>query len=57
VPQPFVMWLYPVPALVALGLWIYVFVSAAASGILFAAGFVGTGVAAYFLFNSRDAAG
>jgi len=40
VPQPFVMWLYPVPALIALGLWVYVFVSAPVSGMLFAAGVV-----------------
>jgi len=50
VPQPFVMWLYPVPALIALGLWVYVFVSAPVSGMLFAAGVVAAGVAAYFLF-------
>jgi amino acid transporter len=51
VPQPFVMWLYPIPALVALALWVYVFVSAPASGILFALGFVFAGVVAYFLFQ------
>jgi len=56
VPQPFVMWLYPVPALVALGLWIYVFVSAPVSGMLFALGFVGVGTAAYALF-ARHAVG
>src|SRR5581483_6888073 len=28
IPQPFVMWLYPVPAIVALVLWTYVFASA-----------------------------
>jgi amino acid transporter len=50
VPQPFVMWLYPVPALIALGLWVYVFVSAPVSGMLFAAGVVAAGVAAYLLF-------
>jgi amino acid transporter len=49
VPQPFMMWLYPIPAIVALGLWIYVFVSAPASGMLFAVGFVAVGVAAYFV--------
>ena len=51
VPQPFVMWLYPIPALVALGLWIYVFVSAPASGMLFAGGIVAAGVAAHFIFE------
>jgi amino acid transporter len=51
VPQPFVMWLYPAPAIVALALWAYVFVSAPASGILFALGFVGIGAAAYLVFT------
>ena len=50
VPQPFVMWLYPIPALVALALWIYVFVSAPLSGVIFALGFVAAGVAAYLVF-------
>jgi amino acid transporter len=48
--QPFVMWLYPAPALVALALWIYVFVSAPLAGMLFALGFAASGVAAYFSF-------
>jgi amino acid transporter len=51
VPQPFVMWMYPIPALVALGLWVYVFVSAPISGILFAAGFVAVGAASYFVVD------
>jgi amino acid transporter len=51
IPQPFVMWLYPVPALVALALWIYVFVSAPLSGMLFAGGFVAAGVAAYVVMT------
>jgi amino acid transporter len=50
VPQPFRMWLYPVPALVALALWAYVFLSAPLTGILFAAGFLAIGVVAYFAF-------
>ena len=54
VPQPFVMWLYPLPALVALALWIYVFASAPVSGMLFAGGVMATGVAAYFLFARRE---
>jgi amino acid transporter len=55
VPQPFIMWLYPLPAIVALALWMYVFVSAPASGQLFAAAFVATGVLAYFAFTRRHA--
>jgi len=53
VPQPFVMWLYPAPALVALALWLYVFVSAPASGILFAVAFVALGLVAYVIFQRR----
>jgi amino acid transporter len=55
VPHPFVMWLYPIPALVALALWIYVFVSAPVSGMLFAAGVVSAGIAGYFLFTGAAA--
>ena len=51
IAQPFVMWLYPVPALVALALWAYVFASAPAAGQLFALGFVAAGVGAYFVFE------
>ena len=51
IQQPFVMWLYPVPVAVALLMWIYVFVSAPASGQLFAAGFVALGVVSYFAFT------
>ena len=47
------MWLYPLPALVALAMWIYVFVSAPASGLLFAAGFVAVGIITYLLFARR----
>ena len=53
VAQPFRMWLYPLPAVVALGLWLYVFVSAPLTGMLFAAGFVATGVVAYFAFERK----
>lgn len=51
IPQPFVMWLYPLPAFVAAALWVYVFVSAPASGQLFAIGFVGAGAIAYALLR------
>jgi len=51
IAQPFRMWLYPLPALVALALWIYVFVSAPRGGMLFALGFVTVAVVAYWLFE------
>ena len=54
-PQPFRMWLYPIPAIVALVLWLYVFVSAPASGIIFALGFVAAGIVAYFIFSAASA--
>lgn len=34
--QPFTMWLYPLPAVIALLMWVYVFVSAPREGIMFA---------------------
>jgi len=55
IPQPFVMWLYPAPAIVALLLWIYVFVSAPASGQLFAIGVTAAGVVLYLLQKGRRA--
>jgi amino acid transporter len=53
IPQPFTMWLYPVPALVALGLWLYVFVSSPARGQAIAAAFLGAAVVAFFLFDRQ----
>ena len=50
VPKPFRMWLYPVPALVSLALWIYVFVSGPAAGIIFSFAFLAGAVGAYVLF-------
>jgi len=51
IPQPFVMWLYPLPAIMALLLWIYVFASAPGGGMLFAVGVTAVGVGAYFAFE------
>jgi amino acid transporter len=50
VAKPFRMWLYPVPALVSLALWLYVFGTADRGGQLFAGAFLATAVAAYGLF-------
>jgi amino acid transporter len=54
IAKPFRMWLYPLPALVSLALWIYVFVSAPAAGMLFSAGFLAAAVAAYWLFEKKN---
>jgi amino acid transporter len=51
IPQPFTMWLYPVPALVAMAMWLYVFLSAPREGQLFAAGFLAAAILAFFAFN------
>ena len=49
--KPFRMWLYPLPALVSLAMWIYIFVTAPLAGILFAIGFLAVAIAAYALFR------
>jgi amino acid transporter len=50
IPQPFTMWLYPVPALVSLALWLYIFFTGPVEGMIFSVAFMATGVAAYYLF-------
>ncbi|HTL46275.1 MAG TPA: amino acid permease [Vicinamibacterales bacterium] len=59
IPQPFTMWLYPVPAIVSGALWVYVFVSGPVGGMIFSAGFLAAGVAAYYGFHlsKQDDAG
>ena len=54
VAKPFRMWLYPLPALVSLAMWIYIFLSAPAAGIAFSAAFLAAAVAAYALFDRRS---
>jgi amino acid transporter len=53
IPQPFTMWLYPLPALVSLVLWIYIFLAGPREGILFAAAFLAVSIAAYVVFRKR----
>jgi amino acid transporter len=60
IPQPFRMWLYPLPSLVALAMWIYVFVTSDLDGIMFAVCFLACALAAYAVFQrlaSRAQAG
>jgi amino acid transporter len=54
IPQPFTMWLYPVPALVSLALWLYIFFTGPVAGMLFSVGFLLVSVAAYYLFVGRN---
>ena len=53
--KPFRMWLYPLPALVSLAMWLYIFASAPAAGIVFSVAFFAVAVAAYFIFQRRAA--
>jgi amino acid transporter len=53
IPKPFKMWLYPLPALVSLAMWLYIFVSAPSAGIVFSLAFLAVAVAAYFLFEKK----
>jgi len=49
--KPFRMWLYPLPALVSLAMWIYIFVTAPLAGILFSVGFLAMAIGAYAVFR------
>ncbi len=50
IPQPFTMWLYPLPALLSLALWLYIFFTGPLEGIVFSFAFLGATVIAYLLF-------
>jgi amino acid transporter len=49
--KPFRMWLYPLPAVISLAMWIYIFVSAPIAGVVFSLAFFATAVTAYVLFD------
>jgi len=51
--QPFTMWLYPAPALVALVMWVYVYATGPTAGITFSAGFLVASVVLYLVFTRR----
>ena len=60
IPQPFTMWLYPLPAIGSLLLWLYLFFTGPGEGIVFSFGFFALSIAAYFVFlrvSSRDPQG
>ena len=52
IPKPFRMWLYPLPALVSLAMWLAIFLSAPAAGMLFSVAFLAAAVLAYVVFDS-----
>ncbi len=51
IEQPFKMFLYPMPALVSLALWLYIFFTGPSEGIWFSFAFLAVSVGAYFLFD------
>ena len=55
IAKPFRMWLYPLPALVSLAMWIYIFLSAPVAGIVFSVAFLAVAVGAFALFARRSA--
>jgi amino acid transporter len=54
IAKPFRMWLYPLPAVVSLAMWIYIFLSASVAGMVFSAAFFAAAVAAYFAFDASQ---
>ena len=51
IAKPFRMWLYPLPAIVSLVMWLYIFATAPLAGILFSAAFLVAALAAYAVFQ------
>jgi amino acid transporter len=57
IPQPFTMWMYPLPALISGLLWLYIFFTGPWQGIVFSFLFLAASVGAYLLFiRNRRAA-
>jgi amino acid transporter len=52
--QPFTMWAYPVPALVAFTMWVYIYVTGPVAGIIFSVVFVTASVVLYGMFMKTN---
>ena len=50
-PRPYRMWLYPVPALVALAGWLFIFATTGGLVILFSLGLLAIGVASFLVWS------
>ena len=57
IAKPFKMWLYPLPALISLAMWLYIFFAAPLSGMIFSVVFLAAAVAAYGLFTRKKKGG
>ena len=53
--RPFKMWLYPLPSIVALAGWSYVYLTSGWSYVFYGLGVVASGVAAFAVWNARRA--
>ena len=53
-PRPYRQWLYPLPSLVALGGWIYVYTSSGSTPIIFSIVVLVTGLAAFFAWAKAE---
>ena len=51
IAQPFRMWLYPLPALAALVLWLYIFISGPSDGIWFSVAYLLAAVIGFAIFK------
>jgi amino acid transporter len=56
IPQPFTMWLYPLPAVLSGALWLWIFFTGPWEGIAFSVAFLAAGIAAYGVFSKTVAA-
>jgi amino acid transporter len=57
IPQPFVMWLYPIPAVLSFALWLYIFISGSSEGIIFSFGYLAASIGAYVAFRAHKLRG
>lgn len=51
IPRPFRMWLYPLPCLIALGGWLFIFATSGNGPILYGLGTLGVGIIAFFAWR------
>jgi amino acid transporter len=51
VVKPFRMWLHPLPALISLAMWIYIFLASPLAGIAFSVAFLALAATAYLVFD------
>ena len=50
IPQPYTMWFYPLPALLSLLMWLYIFFTGPVEGMIFSLGFLLLTLIAYPIF-------